>query len=52
MKTRTKYASKGRIELAVFKSFREVLVQALSFGFEFAELVLVRFLTLFIISSI
>ena len=32
------------IELAVFKSFREVLVEALSFGFEVTELVLVRLL--------
>jgi len=39
-----KHASNGGIELAVFKSFREVLVEALSFGFEVAELVLVRLL--------
>ena len=32
IKTRTKHASKGGIELAVFKSFREVLIEALSFG--------------------
>ena len=44
IKTRTKHASKDGIELAVFKSFREVLVEALSFGFEVAELVLVRLL--------
>ena len=45
IKTRTKHASKGGIELAVFKSFREILVEALSFGFEVAELVLIRLLT-------
>ena len=39
IKTRTKYASKGGIELAVFKAFREVLIVALSFGFELAVLV-------------
>ena len=33
IKTRTKYASKGGIELAVFKAFREVLIEVLSFGF-------------------
>ena len=44
IKTRTKHASKDGIELAVFKSFREVLVEALSFGFEVAKLVLVRLL--------
>ena len=32
IKTRTKYASKGGIELAVFKAFREVLIEVLSFG--------------------
>ena len=42
MKTRTKYASKGGIELAVFKAFREVLIEELSFGFGVAELVLVH----------
>ena len=42
IKTGTKQASKGGIELAVFESFREVLIEALSFGFGVAELVLVR----------
>ena len=42
IKTRTKYASKGGIELAVFKAFREVLIEVLSFGFGVAELVLVH----------
>ena len=32
IKTRTKHASKGGIELDVFKAFGEVLVEALSFG--------------------
>jgi len=44
IKTRTKYASKGGIELAVFKAFREVLIEVLSFGFGVAELVLVHLL--------
>ena len=44
IKTGTKHASKGGIELAVFESFREVLIEALPFGFEVAELVLVRLL--------
>ena len=42
IKTRTKYASKGGIELAVFKAFREVLIEVLSFGFGVAELILVH----------
>ena len=44
IKTRTKYASKGGIELGVFESFREVLIEVLSFGFRVTELVLVRLL--------
>src|SRR6185369_4225827 len=51
-KTRTKHASKGGIELAVFKSFREVLVEALSFGFEVAGLVLVRLLTVLLVDGV
>ena len=39
IKTRTKHASKGGIELAVLKSFREVLIEVLSFGFGVAVLV-------------
>ena len=42
IKTRTKYASKGGIELAVFKAFREVLIEVLSFGFGVVELVFVH----------
>ena len=49
IKTRTKHASKGGIELAVFEAFREVLIEALSFGFGVAELVLVRLLALLLI---
>ena len=45
IKTRTKHASKDGIELAVFKAFREVLIEVLSFGFGVAELVFVRLLT-------
>ena len=41
IKTGTKHASKGGIELAVFKAFGEVL----SFGLGVAELVLVLLLT-------
>ena len=51
LKTRTKYASKDGIELAVFKAFREVLTEALSFGFGVAELVLVRLLTVLLVDG-
>ena len=44
IKTRTNYASKGGIELAIFEAFREVLLEVRSFGFGVAELVLVRLL--------
>ena len=44
IKTRTKHASRDGIELAVFKAFGEVLIEALSFGFGVTELVLVRWL--------
>ena len=44
IKTGTKHASKDEIELAVFKAFWEVLLEALSFGFGVTELVLVRLL--------
>ena len=33
---------RGEIELAVFKAFREVLIEVLSFGFGVTELVLVH----------
>ena len=51
IKTRTKHASKDEIELAVFKAFREVLLEVLSFGFGVAELVLVRWLAVLLIDG-
>ena len=44
IKTRTKHASKGGIELAVFKAFGEILIEMLSFGLGVVELVLIRLL--------
>ena len=38
IKTRTKYASKDEIELAVLKPFREVLIEVISFRFGVAHL--------------
>ena len=52
IKTRTKHASKGRIELAVFEAFREVLLEVLSFGFGVAELVLVRLLVVLLVDGL
>ena len=52
IKTRTKHASKGGIELAVFEAFGEVLVEALSFGLGVAELVLVRGLTVLFVNGL
>ena len=52
IKTRTKHASKGRIELAVFKAFREVLIEVLSFGFGVVELVLVRLLAVLLVDGL
>ena len=52
MKTRTKYASKGGIELVVFKAFREVLIGVMSFGFGVAELVLVRLLAVLLVDEL
>ena len=46
-----KHASKDGIELAVFESFREVLIEALSFGFGVAELVLIRWLAVLLIDG-
>ena len=51
IKTGTKHASKGGIELAVFKAFGEVLIEALSFGFRVVELVLVRLLTVLLVDG-
>ena len=45
IKARTKHASKGGIELAVFKAFRDVL----SFGLGVAELVLVHLLAVLLV---
>ena len=42
---------KGGIELAVFKAFREVLLEVLSFGFRVAELVLVRLLVVLLVDG-
>ena len=52
LKTGTKHASKGRIELAVFKAFREVLIEVLSFSFGVAELVLVRLLAVLLVNGL
>ena len=49
IKTRTKHALKGGIELAVFKAFREVLVEVLSFGI--VELVLVHLLAVLLVDG-
>jgi len=48
IKTRTKHASKGGIELAVFVAFGEVL----SFGFGVAELLLVCLLAVLLINGL
>ena len=51
IKTRTKYASKDVIKLAVFKAFREVLIEVLSFGFGVAVLVLARLLVVLLVDG-
>ena len=51
IKTGTKHASKGEIELAVFKAFREVLIEVLSFGFGVAGLVLVHLLAVLLVDG-
>ena len=51
IKTRTKHASKGGIELAVFKAFREVLIEVLSFGFGVAGLVLIYLLAVLLVDE-
>ena len=51
IKTGTKHASKGGIELAVLKAFREVLIEVLSFEFRVEELVLVHLLTVLLIDG-
>ena len=52
IKTGTKLASKDEIELAVFKAFREVLLEVLSFRFGVVELVLVRWLAVLLINGL
>jgi len=52
IKTGTKHASKGGIELAVFKSFRGFLIEVLSFGLGVAELVLVRLLAVLLVDGL
>ena len=52
IKTRTKHASKGGIELAVFEAFGEVLIKVLSFGLGIAELILVRLLTVLLVNGV
>ena len=52
IKNRTKHASKGGIELAVFKSFRGFLFEVLSFGLGVAELVLVRLLAVLLVDGL
>ena len=47
-----RHASKGRIELAVFEAFGEVLVEALSFGLGVAELVLVHRLVVLLVNGL
>ena len=44
--------SKNEIELAVFKAFREVLIEVLSFGFGVAELVLVHLLAVLLVDGL
>ena len=41
--------SKDEIELAVFKAFREVLIEVLSFGFGVAVLILAHMLAILLI---
>ena len=51
IKTGTKHASNDGIELAVFKAFREVLIEILSFGFGVAELVLIHLLAVLLVDG-
>ena len=43
--------SKDEIELAVFKAFREVLVEVLSFGFTVAVLILAHLLAVLLVDG-
>ena len=51
IKTGTKYASKGGIEVAILKAFREVLIEVLSFGFGVAVLVLAHLLAVLLVDG-
>ena len=51
IKTRTKHASKGRIELDVLKVFREVLIDVLSFRFGVVVLVLANLLVVLLVDG-
>ena len=51
IKTGTKHASKDEIELAVFKAFRVVLIEVLSFRFGIAVLVLVHLLAVLLVDG-
>jgi len=46
-----KHASNDEIELVVFKAFREVQIEVLSFRFGVAELVLVRLLAVLLVDG-
>ena len=52
IKTRKKHASKGGIELAVFKSFRGFLFEVLSFRLGVTELVLVCLLAVLLVDGL
>ena len=52
IKIGTKHASTDGIELAVFKAFREVLIEVLSFGLGVAELVLIRLLAVLLLDGL
>ena len=52
IKTGTKHASKGGIELVVFKSFRGFLIEVLSFGLGVALLVFVRLLAVLLVDRL
>ena len=51
-KTRTKHASKDGIELAIFKAFRKVLIEVLSFVLGVVVLVLVHLLAVLLVDGL
>ena len=51
IKIRTKHASKGGVELAVLKAFREVLIEVMSFRFGVTERVLVHLLAVLLVDG-